>query len=261
GQTEWPLSGTQQMALAVWYAGDAPFQGQFFYTEESGGTWNAAEPLTESHVFERPFGPFVGRVAVTTTGVEGDAEAGVRITFLRGGAEQRSVFLSHGTGDGDIHLTVDGDVTLDLSLPPTPDPQIAPQNGIRIDVHRGQTETGDATVSITFSRSLAQVSQNVIALDAVYDGIAVGSWVAIERPRKGRDPASGGAGGDRGLARVITTVQDVRIVSLAAFGISGKVTQLVLDDAWLDDADTSLGHIRDATVYARGTALSLATEP
>src|SRR5262249_10324091 len=159
----------------------------------------------------------------------------------------RQVFLSQVGADQHIHLTVSGDVTLDLSLPPGATPQIPDQNGVRIDVRR----TGD-TVTLTLSKAFAQVSQNVLALDAVYDGIAGGSWVAIERRRKGLDPTNGGIGGDRALARVFTTVQEVRTVSLAAFGISGKVTQLVLTDRWLDEADTSLAHIRDATVYARG---------
>ncbi|OLB77373.1 MAG: putative baseplate assembly protein [Actinobacteria bacterium 13_2_20CM_2_71_6] len=236
GQTEWPLTGSQQLDMVIRYHADTPDSGRFHYAEESGGSWGEAPPPPPH-------------------------EAGVEISFSRGGQVQRSVFLSHGTADQNIHLTVSGDVTLDLTLPPSPDPQIPDQGGVRVDVKRTRGEAGDAVVSITFSRSFAQVSQNILALDAVYDGIAVDSWVVVERPRKGLDPDKGGIGGNRDLARVITTVQEVRTVSLAAFGISGKVTQLVLKDKWLDEADTSLGHIRDATVYARGDALSLATEP
>ncbi len=72
----------------------------------------------------------------------------------------------------------------------------------------------------------------------------------IDRPQKDSD-----------LARVITRVLESRVIALADFGITGKVTQLRLADDWLDAEDGLLSDIRETTVFARGEPLDVATEP
>ncbi|MCO1577845.1 putative baseplate assembly protein [Crossiella sp. SN42] len=96
----------------------------------------------------------------------------------------------------------------------------------------------------------------ILALDGVYEGIGPGSWVVVTRPRKGQE-----IGGDEKLSTVTARVTTARTVAKQAFGISGKVTELTLDRPWLDEYDTLLSHLRDATVYARGDRLELAEEP
>ncbi|SHF09948.1 putative baseplate assembly protein [Streptoalloteichus hindustanus] len=127
---------------------------------------------------------------------------------------------------------------------------------IKIVVRRVKaTDKAPAFVELSFeTRSL--VPSTVLTLDAVYEGVGVGSWVVIERPRK-LDQLPG----DRTLALVMARVTDVRTVAKQAFGMSGKVTELVLDRPWLDRRDTRLSQIRDTTIYLRGDDLALATEP
>ncbi|WHT18081.1 hypothetical protein N8J89_33990 [Crossiella sp. CA-258035] len=96
----------------------------------------------------------------------------------------------------------------------------------------------------------------ILALDGVYEGIGPGSWVVVTRPRKGQE-----IGGDEKLSTVTARVTTARTVAKQAFGISGKVTELTLDRPWLDEYDTLLSHLRDATVHARGDRLELAEEP
>ncbi|WP_199439400.1 putative baseplate assembly protein [Umezawaea beigongshangensis] len=110
-------------------------------------------------------------------------------------------------------------------------------------------------VEVVYTSS-ARIPANVLTLDAVYDGVGVGGWVVVERPRKRQSLP-----GDDGLALVTARVGGVRTVAKQAFGISGKVTELVLDRPWLDGGDTRLSQIRDTTIYLRGDPLRLADEP
>jgi predicted phage baseplate assembly protein len=87
---------------------------------------------------------------------------------------------------------------------------------------------------------------DVVALDAEYNQITPGSWVAIKRP---------------GEAAAVFQVLSADTVSLAAYGISGKVTQLTLNDDWLTTADILLSALRQTTIYAQSEKLALAEEP
>ncbi len=91
------------------------------------------------------------------------------------------------------------------------------------------------------------VSQNlrrVIALDAQYDEILPGSWVVVNHPNR----------------QVISQVSDVETISKAEYGITGKVTQLTLQDEWLDANDRTLAPLRETTIYAQSEQLVLAEE-
>jgi predicted phage baseplate assembly protein len=117
-----------------------------------------------------------------------------------------------------------------------------------------------------------------LPLDAAYDQIAVGSWVAIDRPSPtNADPNS----------RTITfhQVENVQTVSRetvnsanAPTGFTAKVTQLSLNPQWLSDitqqaankdtatkafeeAMTSTPLLRGTVIYAQAEALALAEEP
>jgi hypothetical protein len=104
-----------------------------------------------------------------------------------------------------------------------------------------------------------------IPLDAAYDKIVVGSWVAIDRP-----PV---ADAGKALANRTVTyhqVTGVVTVSMATFGYSAKSTQLTLNPAWLsdsltgDDLEAAFGSpdfLHGTVVYAQSEPLDLAEEP
>ncbi len=85
-------------------------------------------------------------------------------------------------------------------------------------------------------------------LDAIYDKIIPGSWVAIERLGK--------------PTPLVTTVVQANRVSLTNYGMTARVTQLTLNDAWLDPkTDLMLDVARNTTVSAQSEQLDLAQEP
>ena len=85
-----------------------------------------------------------------------------------------------------------------------------------------------------------------ISLDATYDGISPGSWVLLDRPDRPHE---------------MYRVNDVRTLSRADYGVTAKVTQLLLDRPWISDQDTSLSLLRRTTVFAQSEALALSEEP
>jgi predicted phage baseplate assembly protein len=138
----------------------------------------------------------------------------------------------------------------------TPPPAVAAVDALRVEAAPfGATaplesvfERNEDDVPVFTGReewNLTREPRNVLALDAVYAGILPGSAVVVERP-------------DRLVkARVLS----VRTVSKAAYDITGKVTELTLDQDWLFDEDRTLATVRQATVYARAESLALAPVP
>ena len=102
-----------------------------------------------------------------------------------------------------------------------------------------------------FAPQLASERQRfTIALDAMYDQIKPDSWAIIVR-------------GDKSWVRKI---EQVHTISKAAYGMSGRVTQLVLEgdvqkEDWLDASDTTLLTLRNTTIYAQSEPLTIVDEP
>jgi len=136
---------------------------------------------------------------------------------------------------------------------------------------------GDAVADL-ISRSHELPILNTVPLDAVYDQIRVGSWVAIDRP----DPTNADP---NGRTTTFHKVENVQIVSREAAGSNGpsgytaKVTQLTLNPTWLSDltassagslksrieafqaAIESTSLLRGAVIYAQAEELDLSEEP
>ncbi|MGV9379393.1 putative baseplate assembly protein [Nonomuraea sp. NPDC003707] len=93
-------------------------------------------------------------------------------------------------------------------------------------------------------------ARTLLPLDADYPRILPGSWIVV---------VSGG-----GLVNV-NLVKEVRTLGLARYGISGRVTALVLVAPWFPeehgDAGRSLSELRGYTFYVQAEPLALADEP
>lgn len=87
---------------------------------------------------------------------------------------------------------------------------------------------------------------NEIVLDAEYDQIVPGSWVVIQRL-------------DENEPRYCRATS-VQTISRAAYGLSGRVTKLTLDQDWRK-SDDDFAVVRSTTVYAQSEPLLLAQEP
>ena len=112
----------------------------------------------------------------------------------------------------------------------------------------GQASGGAAAPSTSGPSDwpLREPNTKQLYLDTVYDGIVAGSWAVIDEP--GRSP-------------LVTTVAQADTVARADYGITGRVTRLTLNDAWLHDDQTSLGDIRPVTVHLHSVPLSLMPAP
>ncbi|MGW4967764.1 putative baseplate assembly protein [Nonomuraea sp. NPDC004186] len=93
-------------------------------------------------------------------------------------------------------------------------------------------------------------ARTLLPLDADYPRILPGSWIVV-------------VSGD-GLVNV-NLVKEVRTLGLARYGISGRVTALVLVAPWFPeehgDAGRSLSELRGYTFYVQAEPLALADEP
>jgi predicted phage baseplate assembly protein len=269
GRAEWPLAETQLLDTRVQFDHDWRAQAVLFTFTSADGSWRLNADLAASQ--ELALGP--GRVQITVAappppewhifGRRTPAELvnpGTTFTFT-GPIPNVTVFVSDEQPDRSIRATVDDGTSPQATFDLNPgDTLTGQQGGSPVSTGR-QTRAGDApaTVDVSLRAATSPADKRLLTLDGIYEGIAAGSWVAIERPRKGQ-AGPGGIPGDGNLALVFSRVTGTRTIAVADFGITGKVTQLTLDQPWLDNHDTLLGHIRDATVFARGESLQLATE-
>ncbi|MFH0245626.1 putative baseplate assembly protein [Streptomyces sp. HK10] len=264
-QSDWPLTGNTLTTVRVVFdaAGKVPVRSEFVHAGTTASV-QRAENLPADVRFA--FGP--GEVRLSTrTGQDNDLsrlrrrpvdsqEPGVT-TELIGGLPELTLFVSRPGTDARVQVAVrNGEPPLQWHLAPDR-PERATYGGHELTVVY-RTGGGPAAVEIGIATVPEPVHRDVLALDTVHEKITAGSWVAIERPRKG---APDGVPGDSGLSLVTTRVKAVRTGSCARYGITGRGTELTLADPWLDEHDVLLSHIRDATVHAAGEPLRPADEP
>lgn len=275
-QVDWPLTGGALTSLRVVYdtAGKVPVKAEFQHTE-TGTSVQRSENLPQNETFDLP----PGRIELSTrTGQDHDLswlsrrpvdtqEPGVTARLLPG-LPAYTLFVSRPAEDGRVHIAVEVDGG--------ESPQWRLARGDQKQVTLGRYELAirytpgsePPAVEIGIATVPEPAHRNVLALDSVYNGITVGSWVAIERPRKGAGAegtegteGSDGIPGDKKLAFVTTRVTAVRTAAYTNYGITGRGTELTLADPWLDEHDVVLSAIRDTTVHAGGEPLRLADEP
>ncbi|MEU1891428.1 putative baseplate assembly protein [Streptomyces pristinaespiralis] len=265
-QTDWPLSGAALTTMRVVYdpAGRVPVRAEFQHVE-TGSSVQVSENLPTEKTFE--LGP--GRVTLRTrAGQDHDLswlsrrpadsqEPGVTAR-LEDGLPERTLFVSRPGEDGRVRVAVHNGETKSWLLAPGEHHQI--RHGDHELTVRYTVGSEPANVEIGVATVPRPADRHVLALDSVQDSITVGSWVAIERPRKGRDTPDG-IPGDAKLSFVTTRVTSVRTAVYTDYGITGRGTELTLAEPWLDDHDVLLSNIRDATVHAGGQSLRLADEP
>ena len=261
GYTEWPLLVSIYPSVRVDF--DSAGTGLVAANITLTSAGQVSQDLAAGHTSDHDLGPGHVRITVTDASVTPPAATFV---FSGGLVNCTVTIAAPASVSGTLDVTVgDGTGTLQLSLAAG-----AQDTGTEGSINVTATRSNGMmipTPSMAPSNPWAMVQldgpepqQSVLALDAVYDGVAPGMWVAVERPRKGATGPDS-IPGDKALAHVFTRAKSARVVSLAEYGISGKATVLTLEHPWLDGQDTLLSDIRDATVYTGGEPLQLATEP
>ncbi|MGW1958519.1 putative baseplate assembly protein [Streptomyces sp. NPDC001920] len=251
GHIEWPLTGSKSLTFTVEYDTGTP-RTLIARWIESGS------PVSESQDL-----PFVGSIRVgplgvwVTTTTPDDAPATVSLWCWGNEVARTVTFTGPKPDSGTPHGKITVEVAPTFGTDPAPvvqnldpgDEETTTHGGINVVLGRAERADDPDTVTVALTTT-STVSPKVLVLDAVYPGIGPESWVVIERP--GAVPS---------LQKVITRVESARVISQADFGITGKVTELTLADAWLGPEDTQLSQIRKTTVYAGGDPLTVATEP
>ncbi|MFC8666347.1 putative baseplate assembly protein [Streptomyces sp. NPDC057199] len=263
---DWPLTGAALVSMRVVFdtAGKVPVRAEFQYVEGSSSDQRAenlpvAMPVT--------FRLGAGEVDLSTRAGQDrelswlnrrptdSQEPGVT-AVLREGLPNRTLFVSRPDDDGLVHVGVHNGTSEQVALRPG-----VPERFTHGEYEVSLTYTvGSAApnVEVVIASKPEPTNRRVLQLDRVHDGITIGSWVAIQRPGKG---AEGGVPGDKKLAFVTTKVVSARTAAYTNYGITGRGTELVLADPWLDEFDVLLSHIRDTTVHADGEPLRPADEP
>ncbi|MFJ2627338.1 putative baseplate assembly protein [Streptomyces sp. NPDC087532] len=263
---DWPLTGAVLTTMRVVFdpAGKVPRTAEFQHVEGSTSD-QRARPLPVPQPVNLPLGP--GQVELSTRSGQDrelnwlgrrptdSQEPGVTAR-LHSGLPERTLFVPRPDANGVINVGVYNGTAKEVPLRP----------GVPVHFSHGEYEvalrytvgTTAPDVEIVIATKPAPADRRVVQLDTVHDSIAVGSWVAIERPAKGDDDAHPG---DKAFKLVTTKVVAVRTAGYTNYGITGRGTELVLADPWLDDKDVLLSHIRDTTVHAAGEPLRMADEP
>ncbi|MFE1770462.1 putative baseplate assembly protein [Streptomyces sp. NPDC059008] len=266
-QSDWPLTGGALTSMRIVFdtAGKVPVKAEFQHVENTGSSAQRAVNLPSDEPFD--LGP--GRVELSTrTGQDHDLswlgrrptdsqEAGVTARLLSG-LPERTLFVARPDEEDRIEVAVHNGRTETWHLRPGEQRQVR-HGEYEVTVRRTPGSEPPA-VEIGIATVPAPANRRVLALDSVQDGITVGSWVAVRRPRKGADGPDG-IPGDKKLAFVTTRVTAVRTAAYTNFGITGRGTELTLADPWLDEHDVVLSAIRDTTVHAGGEPLRTADEP
>ncbi len=261
---DWPLTGAVLASMRVVFdpAGKVPVRAEFQYVEGSGSD-QRSENLPVAQPVRFPLG--AGQVELSVrSGQDRDLnwlnrrpadsqEPGVTARF-HSGLPERTLFVSRPGEDGVIQVGIHNGTAQQIPVRPGADEQFTHGDyevSVRYTV--GSTEPN---VEVVIASKPEPVNRRILQLDTVHAGITVGSWVAIQRPAKGK-----GVPGDAKLAFVTTQVVAARTAAYTNYGITGRGTELTLADPWLDEFDALLSHIRDTTVHAAGEALRLADEP
>ncbi|MFJ6746804.1 putative baseplate assembly protein [Streptomyces sp. NPDC091266] len=265
-QSDWPLTGGVLTSVRILFdtAGRMPVKAEFQHTE-TGSSVQRTENLPSDTAFD--FGP--GRVELSTRVAQDhdlswlgrrpadSQEAGVTARLLSG-LPERTLFVSRPDDNGKIQVAIHNGETKEWRLAPGEAHQIR-HGEYEVTVRRAPGSE-PAAVEIGIATVPPPANRYVLPLESVQDGITVGSWVAIQRPRKGADGPDG-IPGDKKLAFVTTRVTAVRTAAYTNYGITGRGTELTLADPWLDAHDVTLSAIRDTTVHAGGQPLRMADEP
>ncbi|MGV9847822.1 putative baseplate assembly protein [Streptomyces sp. NPDC003442] len=266
-QTDWPLTGGELTAVRIVYdtAGKVPVKAEFQHIE-TGTSWQRSENLPQTAEFE--LGP--GKIQLSTrVGQDHDLgwlrgrptdsqEPGVTAILLPG-LPALTLFVARPAEDGRVHVVVDNGETKQWMLSRGEPPKQIGYGAYELTL-RFTPGSEPPAVEIGIATVPEPANRYVLPLDSVQDSITVGSWVAIERPRKGSGEPDG-IPGDKKLAFVTTRVVAVRTAAYTNYGITGRGTQLTLADPWLDEHDVLLSAIRDTTVHAGGEPLRPADEP
>jgi predicted phage baseplate assembly protein len=260
GQDEWPLVDARQLGIQIGLPTSPEVIASASGTEaELHATLFSMSALVEQIRYGIHFTNLIGgkvyQVLVPLVGqtiqlgdlkitiVSGDSLE-FNFTDIKSGDTIREVAIT--SDDDGLTFTFDGQ-----SVPLTYGEVIQVElNDHRLTLAYGVSGEGQKTSGIFLSikDEFPPENRNILTLDAEYNRITPDSWVAIQS-------------GDEGETQIFQ-ISQVKTVTLAAYGISGKATELTLKGGdWLKATDWTADILRNTTVFAQSEPLELAEEP
>jgi hypothetical protein len=259
--------------------GETPQTFETVETIAARPAWNAIRPrLTQPQVVT------TGMATLWAAGVDANLKTGDRILIIASGAGGLRYALRRvAAAERD-----DANQRTRVDLESGPPSGLAPANATAgVWVMRAKASpfghnapkrpdtSNPANLAAAQEWSIDEPDRKALTLDATYDQIQDESWIVIDRPY-----LLLGWGTDLPLlllalplsftlpqllaglrTHVLRKVKNVRTVSRAAYGITGRSTQLALDAEWLHEWEFSLAWLREMTVYAQSEPLALAEAP
>jgi Baseplate J-like protein len=238
GTREWPINGTLTISVSLELL-RTPFRAKLLLKRNE-------DEFTNSHAIndEEPFEITVGDLPVSfAESSDYQLEKG----FVVGFRTLNRTMTFNSVNDSEFMLTLKVGNTVELQSQ---------------RVSLGQTLNlflGGRTIKVTFSDAAKQPTisvvqeiplpppPDIVALDATFEQITPGSWVAVVRNTSG-DP-------------IVRRVVSAQTVAKNDYNFPAKVTELKLSGNWLTNQDLLLSNIRTTTVYAQSERLELADEP
>ena len=184
----------------------------------------------------------VGDTRVTVMLSMGDQESTLRFSFDR---PAKTISYIWEQGEQALRIRVDEEPEIHLTNEQSIHTRLGPRNEQEVSLAYGRGPSQNFRLAVEVVEPHPP-TPNQLFLDVEKDEIVPESRVLVERP--GKDS-------------VFAKVQKVRAVSKNDYGLSGRVTQLTLDEDWLESEDLFLSVARDVTVYAQSEILELADEP
>lgn len=107
------------------------------------------------------------------------------------------------------------------------------------------------------TRTVTTETANVVSLDGSFPQIVPGGWAVVEKPEESSNAPK---------RQVVTRVLDVSERTRSDYGLTAKVTQVLLGDRWLElptesEKPDTFATIRGTTVYLQSQRLELADAP
>ncbi len=245
---EWPLGDSVTIDARLTLDGDTPVSAEFTI-RQGKNRWSQSVNLNNVTDIDVPSAPATPKVHVTVFISDPDTPNHNSVTFKFLDSGEIIHLTQETTGWG---VQVDSDQKQILSS--------GESQQYSTDQHTIEATFIDGDFNVSDEVFLPLPNPNLLPLDAQYDKIiqtsgGLVSWVVIERPDRNNpdNPTKS--------EQIITQAQKVETVSIAAYGITGKVTQLTLRDPWLFDKDRSLSILRRTTVYAQSEKRELAEQP
>ena len=242
GTEEWSLAGSLSILISIEITQEPSASGVILKRQEASSTSSGSSiQITQGNT----------SASASFTSADTSVQVGTWTAALTGSLSGAGLTISIAALDreytvssaaGGPYKLVAGSATLSALTNQTANSDIAGRE-IVFTVGSEIVISDDAPAPLTTDQL------SVLSLDTVYDKIVPGSTVYVERAD---NPA-------QSMTAVVTKANQV---SLTSYNLSARVTQLTLNQPWLDPkTDLMLTVARSATVYAQNEVLPLAEEP